>query len=133
MSIILNNLRQLRKKTPLLFTIIIVVQVLVSFSILYVIGSIANDYFSLKEDRASTLFLDIHFETENENETVTLSELEPSLSELSDGVLSGSIDNIGIGSVRQPGPLRNHRIRRIDPVRPDDLCRQLPVEGSVRP
>ena len=62
MSIILNNLRQLRKKTPLLFTIIIVVQVLVSFSILYVIGSIANDYFSLKEDRASTLFLDIHFD-----------------------------------------------------------------------
>lgn len=99
MSIILNNLRQLRKKTPLLFTIIIIVQVLVSFSILYVIGSIANDYFSLKEDRTSTLFLDIHFETENE--TVTLSELEPSLSELSDGVLSGSIDNIGVGSVRQ--------------------------------
>ncbi|MBQ8281076.1 MAG: hypothetical protein IJZ25_01570 [Lachnospiraceae bacterium] len=97
MSIIKSNISQMWHAKHSFFIVVILVQIIAAFSILYITGATANDYLYLKEDANSNLSLYVAFDNDSA-EPVNYSKIEDMLFELCEEHIPGVTDYIGIST-----------------------------------
>lgn len=91
MNLIKSNIIEMWREKPSFFIVVILVQMLASFSVLYATGAIANDYYSIKEDYGMNLTLYVPFLNSSENGPVCYSMIEETVSDIFNGKMSDTI------------------------------------------
>lgn len=99
MNIIKSNISQMWYSKHSFFIVVILVQAIAAFSVLYVTGAIANDYFSLKENADTNLTLYVSFDKALEdNNPVYYPEVKETLFDICNNNIPGAVDYIGIST-----------------------------------
>lgn len=88
MSIIKSNIVQMWRTKHSFFLVVIFVQAIAAFSVLYVTGAIANDYFLIKEDSPTNMDINISLNITGDN-PVHYSEIKDMVFEITNDCLPG--------------------------------------------